>query len=193
MLKYLPVAPFACALLMMSCSGQRDPVADNALAPPDNLLGDASANGLADPANSGAAEAADQAALPVQTDGLHWSYADDGRTARYGPTASATFTISCTGGNRLAFERNIPATAEGRGTLSFTGNGMAASLPVIGVRTGDAIESHWRADVGHGDMARAVARTFQGNGPVHVSIGGTPPLVLPAAAPVRKLLADCLG
>ena len=194
MIKYLPVAPFVAALLMASCGGGgSDPVADNVMAPPDSMLGDASATGLADPANSGRAEAARQAALPPSTDEMKWRYADGGRTAMLGPPGSPTFVISCADGRGLVFERRIPAQAGGTGTLSFTGNGNAASLPIAAVRTGSDLESHWRADAGRGDMARDVARTFGGGGAVHVSIGGTPPLVVPTAAAVKKLLADCLG
>ena len=69
MCKVAMLTPLSFALLLLAC-GKTDPVADNAVAPPDGLVGDASATGLAAPANAAAAEAAQQAALPPASGGL---------------------------------------------------------------------------------------------------------------------------
>lgn len=193
MLRYLPMAPFAGVLLLVACTGGNDPVADNAVAPPDGLIGDASATGLAAPANSAAAEAVRQAALPVADGGLSWVLSEADHVALFGPAqGEPALSIQClTAGNkkRLAFTRNLAAPVGATGTLSFTGNGVAASLPAM--RDGTA--GFWRADAPSGDMGRGVAKTFQGRGAVNVTVGGTPPLVVPASAAARAIFAQCLG
>lgn len=69
MLRVFALTPFVAGIALLACS-KTDPVADNAIAPPDDLLGDASASGLAAPANAAAAEADRQAALPAAAGGL---------------------------------------------------------------------------------------------------------------------------
>jgi hypothetical protein len=187
------MAPFAGALLLVACTGGNDPVADNAVAPPDGLVGDASATGLAAPANSAAAEAVRQAALPVADGGLSWTLSEADHVALFGPPqGEPAISIQClTAGNkkRLAFTRNLAAPVGATGTLSFTGNGVAASLPAMR----DGTQGIWRADVPSGDMARDVASTFDGQGAVNVTVGGTPPLVIPASPAARAIFAECLG
>ena len=50
------------SLALISC-GKNDPVADNTVAPPANVVGDAGATGLAAPDHGGGAEAPDEAAV----------------------------------------------------------------------------------------------------------------------------------
>ncbi|MDQ3077777.1 MAG: hypothetical protein M3Q83_02925 [Pseudomonadota bacterium] len=184
--------PLAASLSLLAC-GDNGPVAANATAPPDDLIGDASATGLAAPENSGSAEAADRAAMPPMTAGMEWTLFDDGRTARYGPIGGeASLTLACEVGAapRLTVTRHHPASKGAKATLSFTGGGHAGSLPVAAVPVpigpGEAI---WRGSAS-GDMARAIARPFSRPGQVQISLGGAPSLVVPAA-PVRAMLADC--
>ena len=195
MLKYLPLSPFVGAFILLACA-KSDPVADNAIAPADQLLGDASANGLAAPANSSAAEAAQQAALPAATGGLAWTVEAANRTALFGPPGTPAFSIQCRtqreGPSQLIFVRYLAPTAGGQGTLSFTGNGQAASAPVSAVTNPDGVGGQWRAVIDVGDTARDVAETFSGPGPVNVSITGLPPLVVPASAEPRGVLSGCL-
>jgi len=54
MCKVARLTPITLALLLLAC-GKADPVADDAVGPPDELVGDASATGLAAPANAAAA------------------------------------------------------------------------------------------------------------------------------------------
>ena len=196
MLKYLPLSPFVGVFILLACA-KSDPVADNAIAPADQLLGDASANGLAAPANSSAAEAAQQAALPPATGGLVWTREQANRIALFGPPGTPAFSIQCQmrgeGPSQLIFVRYLAPTAGGQGTLSFTGNGQAASVPIASVRNSNGIGGQWRAVVDSGDMARDVARTFDGPGTVDVSISGIPSLVVPAAAEPRRVLSECLA
>lgn len=195
MLKYLPLFVLAGALVPTGCA-KSDPVADNAVAPNDNLLGDASASGLAAPGNSGAAEAAQQAAMPAATDGLGWTIEPSKRIALFGPPDTPAFSIQCRvqreGPKQLVFVRYLAPSAGGNATLGFTGNGQVASVPVAAVTNPDGIGGQWRTVIGIGDNARHVAETFGGPGTVNVSVSGLPSLVVPASAEPRRILADCL-
>ena len=84
MSKFLPLFPFAAALSLLACQNE-GPVADNLVTPPEGMVGDQSATGLAKPVNAAAAEAVDRAALPPTTAGMAWLLFDDGRAARFGP------------------------------------------------------------------------------------------------------------
>ena len=93
----------------------------------------------------------------------------------------------------MIFVRHIPPASGTQATLSFTGNGQAASLPVSPVTNPDGIGGHWRAAVPPDEHARDVSEAFAGPGPVEVSVSGTPPLVVPAGAEPRRVFRDCLG
>lgn len=184
------------ALALIACA-KRDPVDDDAVAPADQLVGDASATGLAAPANSAAAEAVEQAALPRATGGLKWSYRPVDRLALFGPPGTPAFSIQCQlqreGPKQLLFVRSIPPVTGGQGTLSFTGNGQVASVPISAVANPAGLGGDWRAVVPPDEIARDVAETFAGPGAVTVSVTGYPPLVVPTAAEPRRVLAECLG
>ena len=196
MLRYLPLSPFLAAFVLLACA-KSDPVADNAVAPSDELLGDASATGLAAPANSAAAEATQQAAVPATTDGLHWIMDGANRMASFGPAGTPAFSIQCQkppeGPSQLIFIRYLTPNANSSATLSFTGNGQAASVPISAVRNPNGLGGEWRAAVDPGDTARDVAETFRGPGTVDVSISGIPSLVVPAGAEPRRVLSECLS
>jgi hypothetical protein len=190
------LTPLSFALLLLSC-GKADPVADNAVAPPDGLVGDASATGLAAPANAAAAEAAQQAALPPASGGLSWSFRQAERIALFGPAGSPAFSIQCQrpreGQNKLIFIRFLPPSAGGKATLSFTGNGQVASVPVAAVSDPTGTDGDWRAVVAPGDIARDIAEAFAGQGPVNVSVSGLPSLVVPSTPEPRRVFAECLS
>jgi len=196
MLKYLPLCPFVAAMILIGCA-KSDPVADNAIAPSDELLGDMSASGLAAPANAASAEAVQHAALPTATGGLAWTIDEPNRTAVFGPAGTPAFSIQCQkqreGPNQLIFIRYMTPNASSSATLSFTGNGHAASVPISAVRNPNGLGGEWRALVDPGDMARDVAETFAGPGTVDVSISGLPSLVVPAGAEPRRILSECLA
>ena len=196
MLKYLPLSPVLGAFILLACA-KADPVADNAVAPTDELLGDASATGLAAPSNSAAAEAAQQAALPAASGGLGWTMDVANHAALFGPVGTPAFSIQCQkqreAPSQLVFIRYMTPTAGGNATMSFTGNGQAASVPISAIRNPDGVGGQWRAVISPGDTARDVSETFRGQGPVDVSISGMPSLIVPAAAEPRRVFADCLG
>jgi hypothetical protein len=60
------------------------PIANDAVALPDNSVGDAPAAGLAAPANAAAAEAVVRASLPLPNDGMAWSWDGQEGVAEYG-------------------------------------------------------------------------------------------------------------
>lgn len=183
------------AALLLACA-KTDPVDENAVAPAGDLVGDLAANGLAAPANAATAEAVDQAALPPASGGLRWTYNPQDMTASFGPPGSPAFSIQCQkpkeGEPQLIFVRYLSPAAGAQATLSFTGNGQAASLPVSPVANPGNLGGHWRATVPPDEHARDVSETFTGQGPVEVSVTGTPPLVVPATAEPRRVFADCL-
>lgn len=192
----LIAASLAIGLLLSACD-KHDPVDGNVVAPPDELAGDMSAEGLAAPANAAAAEAAAQAALPPASGGLGWTFRAEDRTALFGPPGTPAFSIQCNrsreGANQLLFVRHLPPTSGTQATLSFTGNGHAASAPIAAVTNPDGIGGQWRGVVSPGDTARAIARTFSGPGAVEVSITGLAPLVVPASPAPRRVMAECVG
>ena len=183
------------AMMLTACGGS-DPVAENAVAPPDNLIGDQGASGLAAPANAAMAEAVEQAALPAATGGMTWSIAAD-RSAQFGPPGSPALSIQCQkqreGPKQILFVRNSAAPAGAKATMSFTGNGQVASAPVTGIADPAGPGGHWRAVVDPGDIARDIAEAFAGTGPVEIGISGTAPLVVPTAPEPRSALAHCLA
>lgn len=184
------------ALLLMACT-RADPVDEDAVAPAGELLGDMAADGLAAPANAATAAAVRQAAVPAAPGGLAWTYRALDGAALFGPLGFPAFSIQCQkpreGEPQLIFIRHLPPTRAGNATLSFTGNGQAASLPVAAVINPSGVGGEWRAMVPPDEHARDVAEVFAGPGTVEVSVSGTPPLVVAAAAEPRRVLADCLG
>ncbi|MCL6741991.1 hypothetical protein LZ518_12710 [Sphingomonas sp. RB56-2] len=195
MWRFAALFPFLGFLALLACAKQ-DPVDDNAVAPPVELSGDVSAAGLAAPANAAAAEAIQQAALPSATGGLKWAYRATDRTALFGPPGTPAFSIQCDrqreGDNQLVFVRYLPPTGGGNATLSFTGNGKAASVPIAAVTDTDGRGGQWRASVSVSDSVRDIAEAFAGPGTVNVSLTGLAPLVVPATAEPRRALAECL-
>lgn len=185
------ILPLAAALSLVACQDD-GPVASNLVIPPENMVGDRSASGLAAPGNAAAAEAADRSALPMSM-GMAWTLAPDARSARYGPEgAPAILTLACLPAAGLEVARHHPTDPGASGTISFTGSGHAASIPVAGRATsGGPGRAEWHGSA-TGDNARAIERSFKATGQVEISIGGAPSLVVPADAAIRDLLRRCL-
>lgn len=191
MFRVLPILPFVAMIGLVACGSGRDPVDNAALAGGDIPGGDASATGLAAPGNSGAAEMAEQAAIPHAEDGMRWAMVPGLARATYGPAgASPSLAVECRSGS-LIVERSGAGAGSGKGTFSFTGNGQASSLPAGQVAGSTPTDGRWAASTSNRDHARAVARTFAGPAAVQVSVGELPPLSVRPAAPVRQVLAAC--
>jgi len=196
MWRFAALFPFLGFMVLLACA-KEDPVDDNAVAPADELVGDASATGLAAPANAASAEALQQAALPAATGGLQWAYRPADHRALFGPTGSPAFSIQCNsqrdGSRELVFVRHLPPTGGGNATLSFTGNGKAASVPIAAVASPEGRGGYWRAAVPINDSVRDVAEAFSGPGTVNVALTGLAPLVVPATGEPRRVFAECLA
>lgn len=179
------------AALAAGCA-KTDPVDDNAVEPAVDIV---AANAV--PIKAGAAEAMQDAALPPGSDPLGWTFNEQDRMAVFGPPSAPALTIQCQkpkeGEAQLIFVRYIPPSTGTQATLSFTGNGQAASLPVSPVSNPGGLGGHWRAAVPPNDSARDVSETFAGSGPVEVSVTGTPPLVITSTEEPRRVFADCLS
>lgn len=195
MSKFAMLAPIT-LLMLLACS-KTDPVDNDAIVPADVLVGDASATGLAAPANAAMAEAVQQAALPSPSGGLGWTYSQQDNSALFGPPNSPAFSIQCQkpkeGEPQLVFVRYLPPTSKAQGTLSFTGNGKAASVPIAAVTNPDGVGGQWRAAAPPNDSTRDISETFGGPGSVEISITGTAPLVVPSADEPRHVLTACLA
>jgi hypothetical protein len=196
MRKVVMLYPIQLAFLLLAC-GRPDPVDQDAVAPNGELVGDLVAEGLATPANAATAEAVQQSAVPPATGGLVWTYRQQDRAALFGPPGSPAFSIQCQkpreGERQLIFIRHLPPTRAGNATLSFTGNGQAASLPISAVINPGGVGGEWRAMVPPDEHARDVAEAFAGPGAVEVSVSGTAPLVVPSSPEPRRAFADCLA
>lgn len=180
------IALAAAALFLAACSPE--PV-DPTVAPDENLAGDASADGLAAPANAAAAEATQRAAVPLPDNGLAWSWQAETRSALYGAPSAPQLSIECREGV-LHITRHAPIENTA-GTLSFTGNGHAASLPVVAARSQLGPGSLSTAALRPGDMTNAVDRVLAGKGPVNVTLGGAPSLVTPPSDVPARAFAAC--
>ena len=183
--------------LMIAACAKTDPVDEAAVSPPNSIVGDISAIGLAAPANAATAEAVRQAALPPPSGGLAWSYRQTDNIALFGPPNSPAFSIQCQkpkeGEPQLIFVRYLPPTAGAQGTLSVTGNGQVASVPIAAVSNPDGLGGQWRAAAPPNDSTRDIAEAFAGPGRVEVSVSGTAPLVVPSSDEPRRVLTACLA
>ena len=193
MKRLLPLFPFVAALSLLACQGDDGPVAKGATVPPDAVLGDRGATGLAAPTNAGAAEAVDRAATPPGDDGMRWT--NQAGIVSFGPAgARPQLAFACVdgdGGRTLRIARLHPANDGLTATLSFTGGGHASSVPMRAVaKPGGPGESEWQGNA-RGDMARAVARTFSGRGSVNVTLGGAPALSVPVSPIASGILKRC--
>ena len=186
-------------LLAVAACHRNSPIADKGTEPPANMVGDNPANGLGAPANAAAAEAEDRASAPAATDGMGWSMAAPGSAqggVSYGPapdTPMLSFACQTTGiGRSLSVVRHDSAPSNGIATMSLTGSGHVASLPMKAQTMAGMSGAMWTASV-RSDEAAAVARTFAQPGTVEISVGGTSALRVPADPRVRELLYRCAG
>lgn len=189
------IALVAVGLTLTACGGN-DTVADEGTVVPADIAGDASASGLAAPANAAAAEAHADRAKPLVTNGQRWTdRSNDQRSeVRFGDVDGAPMLVlACRteGANGLTVVRAAAAPPNAMATMSFTGGGHVASLPMHDIDAGD----HARLWSGFADRdaALAIARTFEGGGPVEVGLGVTAKLVVPSVEVVRDLLRRCAG
>ena len=186
-------------LFAVAACHRNSPIADKGTEPPDNLVGDSSSSGLETPANAATAEAADRAAAPPATDGMGWSMDSAGDVqgaVSYGPApATPMLSFACLStraGPSLSVIRHDSAPSTGAATMSLTGSGHVASLPMKAQPAAGGGGAYW-VGTATNDEAAAVARTFAQPGAVEISVGGTSALRVPADPRVRALLYRCAG
>ena len=153
----------------------------------------ACSNGPVDPAvapnNGQAGIDATNTAAPAE-DGMAWTWRSETNSAMFGPDASRPeLSIECRGGV-LHITRHAPVE-NAEGTLSFTGDRSAASLPVVAARSKLGPGSRSTTALRPGDMTNAVARVLAGKGPVNVTLGGAPSLVVPPSDVPGRAFGAC--
>jgi len=144
-----------------------------------------------DPVDPAASRDGNQAAAdtPAGT-GLAWTWRVDTQSALFGPDPSRPeLSIACRGGV-LHITRHAPVE-HAKGTLSFTGNRSAASLPVVAARSRLGPGSQSTIALRPGDLTNAVERVFAGGGPVNVTLGGAPSLLTPPSDVPGRAFAAC--
>ena len=189
------IALVAVGLTLSACGGN-DPVADKGTIVPADIAGDASASGLAAPANAAAAEAHAERAKPLVANGQRWIDRSHDRQSEYrfgNADAAPLLVLACKtdGPSGLTIVRAAAAPPNAMATMSFTGGGHVASLPMHDIDAGD--HARLWSGVADRDAALAIFRTFESGGPVEVSLGVTPTLVVPSIGPVRDVLRRCAG
>jgi len=144
-----------------------------------------------DPVDPAASRDDNQAATDTPAGaGLAWTWRAETQSALFGPDPSRPeLSIACRGGV-LHITRHAPVE-NAEGTLSFTGNRSAASLPVVAARSQLGPGSLSTIALKPGDMTNAVARVFAGNGPVNITLGGAPSLVAPPSDVPGRAFAAC--
>ena len=159
---------FAAAFLVTACSS--DPV-DPAVAANDSRAG---TTVTAEPDDAGMA----------------WTWQADTNSALFGPDPSRPqLSIECRGGV-LHITRHAPVE-DAEGTLSFSGERSAASLPVVAAPSELGPGRLSTTALRPGDMTNAVARVFAGKGEVNVTLGGAPSLTTPPSDVPGRSFAAC--
>jgi hypothetical protein len=173
------IAFAAAALLVAACSP--DPVDPQVEKGEDRTSAPASARAPV--------AAADPRAAPLP-DGLAWTWRPETNSALFGPSpARPQISITCREG-MIHITRHAPVE-NAEGTLSFTGNRSAASVPVAAQRSQLGPGSLSTVSLRPGDMTNAVARVLAGNGPVNITLGGAPALLAPPSDVPGRAFAAC--
>ena len=107
-----------------------------------------------------------------------------------GTGSGCLLTIGCAAG-QIQVRRLDGAPQGAKGTISFTGNGHAASLPAHAV--GDGLASSWLAEAAPSDMSRAVATVFAGPAPVEIALAVTAKLVTAPSPIPGQAFTACGG
>lgn len=171
----------AAALFLAACSPE--PVDPQVEADEERASVDAPA-----PARVPATQAS-QRATPLP-DGLAWTWRAETNSALFGSTPAAPqLSITCRAGT-IHITRHAPIE-NAEGTLSFTGNRSAASVPVVAERSQLGPGSLSTVALRPGDMTNGVARVLAGKGPVNVTLGGAPSLVTPPSDVPARAFAAC--
>ncbi|WP_265569871.1 hypothetical protein [Sphingomicrobium nitratireducens] len=174
--------PLIAALLLAGCA-RTEPITDNVVE-------------KADVPAALPAEDAEREALPL-TPGMRWEIDEPANAALYGADrASAQLMLRCDedGGEKaLVVSRFLPTVPSGAGTLTLTGNGAIASVPVVAEANEGRPGGRLSATLDPGALAQSIGAVFRGPDPVNVSTTGAEPLVLTGGPEVGMVLDNCLG
>lgn len=173
----------AAATLALAACARTEPIPEDALddvARPDPV----------------AVEDSNSDAAPQLTPGMRWEIDEAANAALYGADrASPALSIACDedGDKALILTRFFPTVPSGAGTMTLTGNGAIASVPVSAEANEGRPGGRLSATLDVGDLAGNVASVFRGLGPVNVTVTGAEPVVLEGGAEVGMILDSCLG
>lgn len=172
------------ALFGLAACARTEPIPEDALdnvAPPEPIALDAPGEGAA----------------PALTPGMRWEMDQAANAALFGADrGSPALSLQCTGSGSstsLVLARFFPTVPSGAGTMTLTGGGEIASVPVSAEANDGRPGGRLTATLDIGDLAMSVAKVFRSDVPVNVSVTGAEPLVLMSGREVAAILDACVG
>lgn len=134
---------------------------------------------------------------PELTPGMEWDLDRSANAATFGAdSASPALSVGCnvSGSERtLELARYFPTVPSGAGTMTLTGNGAIATVPVSAEANDGRPGGRLTATLDIGDLAGSVGKVLRGENAINVSVTGAEPLVLMSGSDVRGVLDQCLG
>lgn len=173
----------AAALSLVACA-RTEPIPEDAL---DNV----------EPPAPVALDEDGEAAAPALTPGMRWEIDEPANAALFGSDrASPALSVQCEqddGSNALVLARYFPTVPAGAGTMTLTGGGAIASVPVSSEANEGRPGGRLTATLDIGDLAQSVGTVFRSGAVINVSVTGAEPIVLMAGDEVGMILNACLG
>ena len=172
----------ALALGLAACA-RTEPIPEDALddvAPPDPVA-----------VEQDAADAA-----PELTPGMRWEIDEAANAALYGgDRASPALSVRCDedDDNSLVLARFFPTVPSGAGTMTLSGNGAVASVPVSAEANEGRPGGRLTATLDAGTLSASVANVLRGAGAINVTVTGADPIILMGGPEVESILSACLG
>lgn len=138
-----------------------------------------------------------EGAAPALTPGMRWEIDEPANAALFGTDrASPALSVRCDeedGSKSLVLARYFPTVPSGAGTMTITGGGEIASVPVSAEANDGRPGGRLTATLDIGDLSRSVAAVFRSGEAVNVSVTGAESVVLMSGPEVAMILDDCLG
>lgn len=138
-----------------------------------------------------------EVAAPALTPGMRWEIDAPANAALFGTDrASPALSLRCEeadGSKSLVLARYFPTVPSAAGTMTITGGGEIASVPVSAETNDGRPGGRLTATLDIGDLARSVAAVFRSGAAVNVSVTGAESVVLMSGPEVAMVLDDCLG
>lgn len=174
----------AAAVLGLVACARTEPIPEDALdnvAPPEPIAFDEQG----------------EAGAPQLTPGMRWEIDEPANAALFGSDrGSPSLSVRCDegdGSNSLILARFFPTVPSGAGTMTLTGGGEIASVPVSAESNDGRPGGRLTATLDMGDLAENVAKVFRSGAVVNVSVTGAEPLVLMGGEEAAMILDNCLG